>query len=64
MARTTVGIEMSTRDRLQWVKVMSMSRDYDSALNWLIDESDLDVPYGVPPTEENIREMASQVADG
>ena len=60
MTDTQIAISEETRDDLQWVKLLSMSRSYDQAIRRLIEDSGFEIPED-PPAEGGWRRL---VVDG
>lgn len=44
MADTQIPLSEETREKLRWVKLLSMSQNYDEAIRRLVEESGFEVP--------------------
>lgn len=44
MADTQIPLSEETREKLRWVKLLSMSQNYDEAIQKLVEESGFEVP--------------------
>lgn len=54
--RTQISIQKETRDKLKRMKMVTLSENYDEALEKLIESSD----YVVPESEEEVKELFSE----